>query len=280
MNYGKEFIKKYNDYLEKYCGDYVLKYNKSDNSNKNFSRIFSDIEHNLYDELHNLASRKKAQSFFNTGDSLLRKHKNDYKKDITITIIENEIELFFEKNKDHSDFKNFNDFIDAFAKYLALYNMQEYIRTERDLLERLFEKDGHESFFYIRKKNNELNSFHPVTINKSEKKINFLTDLSSNEKMIILHVLFHHNVNNESNIPPTEYFRILSLCSSGLEEKDFYEANTNKTKFNYFRKGVNVSGKFIIEKKKMIDKIIDKLHDLDNITNVISALKKYKNRMV
>jgi hypothetical protein len=281
MNYGKIFIKNYNNNLKIYCEEYIHNYKDQINSNKKFNRLFNDYENVLYDRLSELSSRKKSLKFFETSDSMLRVHKNDYIENITATIVENEIRLYFKKYQNQTDFLDFTDFLDGFAKYKAMYDMEEYIRVNKEQLEKLYEKNGIDNFFKIKKKSNELNRFEFDSKNDVKKKSKVLTDLSEKEKMIILHVLIHHYVDNTKRISSTIYFRVLSLCCSGLEDLDFYAANTNKTKYNYFSLGVNASTiRFKGDKKNIIDEIISKIKTLENIGKFIDALNRYKNTKI
>jgi hypothetical protein len=267
MNYGEEFIKKYNEYLKKCCDEYPLRFSKNDNSNLTFSRLFADIELNIYDELDALASRKKAQDFFNSCHGLLRKHKQDYEKDLTITIIENEIQQFFKKNKIQSDFTNFSDFIDAFSNYLSLYHMQEYIRTEGYLFKKLF-KNGRQGFFLkIKIRKNELNFLEDDSKNKkSSKDLIIKTNdnnnnnlvpsilLNDDEKLLLLHILFNCSKKTNYDLNEVEFLAILRITKDVHKGKNIDERYD--TPYKKIKNGLKYYGEGNLVKKKMLNQIV------------------------
>jgi DNA-binding ferritin-like protein (Dps family) len=270
MNYGREFIKKYNDYLKKCCDEYPLRFNKKDNSNKTFSRLFTDIDLNIYNELRALVSRENAQDFFNSSDSLLRKHKKDYEKDITITIIENEIQQYFEKNKNQSDFLNFTDFLDGFTQYKAMYDMEEYIRDNKERLEKLYEKSGINNFFKIKIRKNELNFLEDDSKNKkSSEGLIIKTNVDNNnnnnrvpsillnddEKLLLLHILFNCSKKPSYDLNEVEFLSILRITKDVHDGKNINERYD--TPYKKIKKGLYYYGGDNLVKRKMLNQIVE-----------------------
>jgi hypothetical protein len=99
-----------------------------------------------------------------------------------------------------------------------------------------------------------------------------------NEKLILLHVLFHEFKHSGLRDLSTEYFRILALCSDCLEQNDVNFANTVHTKYNYFFKGKSASTKNDKEKSEMIQEIINKIAPVKNIEKFKKILTQYKNK--
>lgn len=151
-----------------------------------------------------------------------------------------------------------------------------FIEKNDKELTKMFNTKKIGNFLNVIKTNREI---HRLTNLKKElkKKNESVYHLTQNEKMILLHVLLHEFKNSGLHSLSTEYFRILSLTSECLIEKDVDKANTNFTKYQYFYKGVNASDKPSFEKQKIIDDILKKLESIKNIEKFKKVLIRYKN---
>ncbi len=82
------------------------------------------------------------------------------------------------------------------------------------------------------------------------------------------------NDNIDYEIPDTEKYRLLILCSSVLNEKEFFKIKTGNKGFDYFKNGLKNSTKFRIDKRKEIETIINKLVKLEGLKEIIKSIEK------
>ena len=283
MKYGKEFVKIYNTQIELILNHFFDTFEDSYNNNFSFKKIQEIIFDQFESDVNTLEKNNSLSDIILNAIEFYRKGNSLYESEIAISLINNEVkkEIFDKKPKD-LDIGNYSEFINLMAKIMPY---KDFFRTFYDnrkhVLNGYAKKDIRTTLKLIKAKN----EIHTLKISAIKEEINsrkpLITNLTINEKMIMLHVLIHHCIDNNKQIPSPIYFRILSLCSSGLEDVDFYAANTNKTKFNYFYKGVNASVKhFKGDKRIMIDKIISKIDTLKNINKFIDALNRYKNTKI
>jgi hypothetical protein len=283
MNYGKEFVKIYNKKIESILNHFFDTFEDNYNNNFSFRKIEKIIANQFESDIKTLQENNSFREIIDNAIEYYRSSNCFYENEIAISLINNEIkkDIFDKKQKD-LDIESYSEFIVSMAKIMPYRDFfRSFYDNTQHVLNGYEKKDIRTTLKLIKAKN----EIHILKISAIKKETNsrkeLITNLTINEKMIILHVLIHHYVDNTKRIPSTIYFRILSLCSSGLEDLDFYAANTNKTKYNYFSLGVNASTKrFIGDKKNMIVSIISKIDMLENIDKFIDALNRYKNTKI
>jgi hypothetical protein len=211
----------------------------------------------------------------------------DYKFNRVENIVNIDIQKYFLKHYQYSKYENFEHFIQLFSNYLVLHSFNEFLRINNEIFCKLLYNENIKAFFKIKIVKDDLNVLVLDKAYDNSKKENVLdneliknkpiTSLTQNEKLILLHIMFNYFIDKIKEIPPTEYFRILALCSDIIEEKDFYRISNNNTKYRYFSLGVNASEKkFSGDKRIMIENIIKKIEKLPKISKFVKALTDYK----
>jgi hypothetical protein len=284
MDQGKEFVKIYNKKIELILNNFSNTFEDNYNNNFSFKKIEKIIVNQFECDIKTLEKNYLLGEIIQNTIEYYRGSVNLYENEIAISLINNEIKknVFDEKQKD-LEIDSYSEFICLLAKIMTYRDFFRLYYENRHHVANGYEKKDIRTTFKLIKAKNEIHTLKIIPIVKKDPNLKkeLITNLTINEKMIILHVLIHHYVDNTKRIPSTIYFRVLSLCCSGLEDLDFYAANTNKTKYNYFSLGVNASTKkFKGDKKNMIDSIISKISMLENIDKFIDALNRYKNTKI
>lgn len=278
MNYGEQFVETYNTKFASICANAKTQFESFYNTNYTFIKAEKiNIKPLVVEAENQLKSINIKRELFETCDRIIKAYRNHYTSNITLSLINDEVHEMFDQFYSNSNKKvNYKDFINAFANRKAIYDYFSFLdKNNKELTKKFNSKKIGDSFNVIKSKR-ELHTLNNLK-KEIQKKEESTYHLTQNEKMILLHVLLHEFKDSGLHSLSTEYFRVLSLTSECLIEKDVQKANTNHTKYNYFYKGVNASDKPSFEKIKMIDEILKKLESIKNIEKYKRALVRYKN---
>lgn len=273
MNYGEEFVRLYNEKFKEISSDVIVKLESYYNTNYTYIKAKRLITESLMKEFKLLNSRNEL---FEKSHDTLKWNIENYSSDVTISIVNDELKELFDNKTEVNNDLNYSEFISLFVKWEAIRRFFLFLNENNDVLENKFALKKITQFLIVLKDKRELYRFKNLD-KKNEVKKESVYGLTQNEKMILLHVLLHEFKDSGLNSLSTEYFRVLSLTSECLIEKDVLNANTNFTKYNYFYKGVNASDRPSFEKIKMIDSILNKIESLTTIEKFKKVLIRYKN---
>lgn len=279
MNYGERFVKEYNKKFTDICLASRRQFESYYDTNYSFIKAEKLNIKPLVEEVrHTVSSLGINREVYDRCREVLKGGRGEYTSDITISLINDEVkEMFLSKTKNNNPPIDYNDFIKSFSITQAVYNYFLFFDENKEELTKKFNSKKIGDSLNVIKTKRELHSLQSLKKPKKEiKESNY--NLTDNEKMILLHVLMHRFVKENYKKPSPEYFRVLSLVSGTLEEKDINEAITSKSKYNYFLSGVNASKKSSHDKNIMIDGVLSKIKDVKGVNNFISCLKMYKNR--
>jgi hypothetical protein len=277
MNYGEIFIETYNNSFINLKKDYKKFLKDNFEADETFPIIFDRYVSKLYDLQH--AQYSKDNLLIKCWEEFLyRYHK--YNKNAARNIINKNILQIFEKNKSNHSSKitDFSNFVDSLAKLSIAKDFEHRIKDDiKDIEKALLSKN----ISAILKVEKQVNAEYLVDYSLPKKEINLKPKksilLDNNQKMIILHVLKNYYKDNKDNDTDTEYFKIISLCSDALTEKDFNSAKTNNIKYKYFLYGANNSD--IKGKARIIDDISTVLAPINGLNRIKRALNVYKNKL-
>ncbi|WP_299836054.1 hypothetical protein [uncultured Tenacibaculum sp.] len=278
MNYGELFVKAYNDKFASLCANAKTQFESYYETNYSFIKAEKLNIKPLVEEIDlTIHSLKIDREIYERCKNVLSWNRNHYKSDITISLINDEVQVAFKElaNKNQINV-TYKEFLEAFSIRQAIYDYFSFLDNNNKELTKKFNSKKIGDFLNVVKTNRELHTLNNLK-KELKKKDESVYHLTQNEKMILLHVLLHEFKDSGLHSLSTEYFRVLSLTSECLTEKDVQKANTNHTKYNYFYKGVNASDKPSFEKIKMIDEILKKLESIKNIEKFKRALVRYKN---
>lgn len=278
MNYGEDFIETYNAKFASICVNAKKQFESFYNTNYSFIKA---KKVNIKPLVQEVESESKLidvkRELYKTLESILKGSRSHYTSDITLSLINDEVyEAFTQFNESIKQNIDYGEFIRVFAKRKAIHDYFSFLENNNKELTKKFNSKKIGDFLTIVKNKRELHTLNNLN-KKLKKKDESIYHLTQNEKMILLHVLLHEFKNSGLNSLSTEYFRILSLSSECLTEKDVQNANTNDNKYKYFYKGVNASDKPSFEKRKMIDELLKKLESVTNIEKFKRVLIRYKN---
>ncbi|MCD8406405.1 hypothetical protein LNI96_00485 [Tenacibaculum dicentrarchi] len=282
MNYGEEFVKLFNDKFKEILSESTIQFESYYSTNYSFRKAKELIEEPLLKEMELIIkSLNNRSEIFEKSHKFLNNYRYNYISDITISLINDEVKEGFILQKKQDNLKiNYLDYLILFSEWEVIRRYFIFIRNNDKELNKKFLSRNIGDFLTIVKKKNELHTL--ANIKEIKKQVDIRKEsmyaLTQNEKMILLHVLLHRFVKENYKKPSPEYFRVLSLVSGILEEKDINKAITGKGKYNYFLSGVNASRKSNYDKNIMIDVILSKIKDVKGIKNFISCLKMYKQR--
>ncbi|MDB0601596.1 hypothetical protein PL373_10645 [Tenacibaculum maritimum] len=278
MNYGEDFVKSFNKKFEDICITSKLQFESYYATNYSFIKAEKLNIKPLVEEIDLITNSQKIDTeIYERCKNILNWNRNHYKSEITISLINDEVKVAFTEltNKNHINV-TYKEFLEAFSIRQAIYCYFSFLNDNNQELTKMFNAKKIGDFLTIVKNKRELHTLNNLN-KKLKKKDESIYHLTQNEKMILLHVLLHEFKNSGLHSLSTEYFRILSLSSECLTEKDVQKANTNHTKYHYFYKGVNASDKPSFEKRKMIDELLKKLESVTNIEKFKRVLIRYKN---
>ena len=284
MNYGKDFIELYNKYFSVFKKEIIARIKEDHDSpemEKDLHRTYkNEIQGKINEIRKNDSKGEKSSSL--TGISLGYMNK-EYKSDRIENIVNRDIYNYFQSNQQYTQYKDFNHFIQLYSKFLVLHNYSSFLTENYEDFYTFLKKEKIKDFFKTKYIENDLNILvlDKEKTNTNEKLLleKSLTTLTSKEKMILLHVLFHQFKDSGLYNLSMEYFRVLALCSDCLKEGDIYNAHTNNTLFNYFNKGIGLSTKTKKSKAEDINIIQNKIIPIKGIQQFKYALEKYKNSL-
>lgn len=279
INLGEQYVKNYNKNLSKIIKNAVNTFQQYYDTNKSFVKVKGIISKPLKEELDTLHEKIGNTNLFQKVFDWFPSFRENYTYDKTISVINDEIKTeIFDKEKEKVELINYSEFIDLLYRRESIRYYYNFVDKNKKLLEKAFNEKKIEKAFKFVKKNRELHTFEAL---KEKQKLNSITNLTQNEKLILINILFDFSNDKIKGIPPTEYYRILALCSSSIEEEDFYKAHTNNTKFMYFSSGVNATKKrFSGDKRLIIENIINKIQKLPKISKFLKSLDDYKTNKI
>lgn len=279
MSYGERYVKAYNKKFEEICLKSKKQFESYYNTNYSFIKSKKLNEKPLVEEIKFITSSLGLnREVYDRCSRILEKERYNYTSDVTISLINDEVkEAFLYSTEKNTPSIDYNDFIESFSVRQAIYNYFLFFDKNNEELTKKFNSKKIGDFLNVVKTKREIHSLQNLKKPKKEiKESNY--NLTNNEKMILLHVLMHRFVKENFSRVSTEYFRVLSLTSECLEEKDINLAITNEKKYNYFLNGLNASQKSSYDKNKMIDDILNKIKEVKNIKNFKNCLLMYKMR--
>jgi hypothetical protein len=288
MNYGKEFIKLHNKELSTFRKEFIARIEKDYESPLMEEDLFKSYANFIQGEIN------KNQQFDNKKGSntsimvicwtfLLEKR---YKINRIENIFERDIFNYYLDHYKYSNYNSFDHFMQLLSKFSVLREFSKLLRQNRDLFCKLLSKREIKKIFIIKYNKDDLNKLDTYIDNKkkepqkeSKELVSKVIELEDNEKSILLNILFFHlNDISSKDIPLTEKYRLLILCSSVLKEEDFSKIKTGYKTFDYFKLGINKTQKFNGDKRILIENIIDKLKKLSGLNELINSIKKLKNQ--
>ena len=281
MNYGKDFIELYNKDFSAFKKKIIARIKEDYNSpimEEDLHITYkSEIQRNSNEIRKN--DKKGERSSDLTSISLGFMNKK-YKFDRIQNIVNIDIYNHFQEHRQYSKYKDFDHFLQLFSKFLVLHNYSKFLRENYKDFYSFLNKQKVENFFNIKYTKNDLNILFLDNQKELQKisrdtNISKIIELEDNEKSILLNILLFH-LNKE--IPTTEKYRLLILCSSVLKEEHFYDIKTGYKSFDYFKLGINKTNKFKVDKRKAIENIINKLKALNGLNEVINVIQNLKNQ--
>lgn len=273
MNYGKEFIKIYNNEFLKQKKDFKDYLKENFDSDYSYTTLSDNY-------LRKLSTLKKTQY---NKDNFITNCREDfwfrylkYHNNAAINIVNSEIQDRFNENltRTSSKIKDFKIFINALAKYSLLMDFEDVFREKQDEIREAFKKHDLSSVFKIKKKSNaeyllsyfEKKEEKSITDQKKESKSETLTTpkllenpFTNNEKFILMNILLNNIGNEEIKITTYEIPLILKLSSGAYHKeplhtkKDTLHEKTNKG-IQYYAKS---------SQKKILKKLILKMDKFD-----------------
>lgn len=286
MNYGEEFIKLYNKEFLTFRKEISERIKTNYGSAVDDGDLIKDLSNYLYNKSQKIVEKdNKGEVSSSLSGLCLGLMSKKYKFDRIKNIINiNFYNLFKEKQK-YSNYADFNEFLQLFSKFYVYENYHTFLKNKREEFIKLLNKENIDSFFIIRKNQDGLNELDAYFGNTKRQLKNQQIDSISNkielddtEKSILLNILFFHFMKDDmKNVPLTEKYRLLILCSSVLNEEDFFNVKSGYKPFDYFKLGVSKSMKFKGDKRIKIDNIINKLNTLTGLKESIKSIKRLRN---
>lgn len=281
MNYGRDFIELYNKDFSAFKKKIIARIKEDYNSPIMEEDLFSIYKNEIQKKINEIRKNDKKGEVSSslTGISLGFMNKK-YKFDRIQNIVNKDIYNCFQDYKQYSNYKDFDHFLQVFSKFLVLHNYSAFLRENYKDFYSFLSKKKVDFFFNIKYIKNDLNILF-LNNKKELQKISKETDISKiigledNEKSILLNILIFHL---DKEIPITEKYRLLILCSSVLKEEHFYEIKTGYKSFDYFKLGINKTDKYKGDKRIAIENIIYKLEELNGLKEVINSIKNLKNQ--
>ncbi|MGJ8743815.1 hypothetical protein [Polaribacter sp.] len=284
MNYGKEFIELYNKDFSTFKKEILARIKEDHDSPKMEEELYATYKNEIHGKMNEIRENdnKDEKSSSLIGYCIASMNKK-YKVDRIQNIINLDIYNYFQNYKQYTQYKDFKHFLQLYSKFLVLHNYGSFLdKNSQDFCTQL-RKEKIKAFFNIKYIKDDLNIL--VLNNKKELQkeskelVSKLIELEDNEKSILLNILFFHlNDSLGKDIPITEKYRLLILCSSVLKEEDFSKIKTGYKTFDYFKLGTNKTQKFKGDKRIAIENIIDKLKKLNGLKEIINSIKILKNR--
>jgi hypothetical protein len=279
MNYGKEYVKKYNKNLTEIILNALTIFQNHYDSNNSFIKVEKKIAEPLTAELNRIYKKIDPRNdLFEKFINWFETYKKNYTSDKTISVINDEVKTeIFDKAENKGEIENYSEFIDLLYLRESIRYYFNFIDKNKKFLMDEFSAKRIEKAFDLKKKKNEL---HYLKEQTEKPKLKNTTNLSSNQKMIILHALKNYYKDTKDDDTDTEYFRILALCSDAFDDTDFNLAKTNNNKYKYFLYGANNSDKKEPEKKiQIIDSILIALAPIKGLNRLKKALNYHKTRI-
>jgi hypothetical protein len=284
MNYGKDFIELYNKYFSVFKKEIIARIKEDYDSPEMEEDLYLTYKNEIQEKINEIRKNdsKGDKTSSLTGYCLGFMNKK-YKADRIQNIVNLDIYNCFQSNKQYTQYKDFNHFLELYSKFLVLHNYSSFLNKNYQDFCTQIRKKKIDDFFKIKYIKDDLNIL--VLNNKKELQkeskelVSNLIELEDNEKSILLSILFFYlNDSLSEGIPKTEKYRLLILCSSVLKEEDFYKIKTGYKSFDYFKFGVNKGQKFKGDKRIMMENIIEKLKKLNGLNEIINLINILKMR--
>lgn len=281
MDYGKEFIKLYNEELsafKKVITERIEKdYGSPEMANDLYSKYNSEIQRRINDLEEKDKIGMKESSL--TGKSLGYIYTKDYKFNRVENIINRDVYQYFLSNGECSQYKNFSHFIQCFSKTLTLKSYRSFLNENRKFFYYLLDEEKVNDFFNIKYIKDDLNV---LTISENhletfENKENFTSQevdkkaetknaklnkekhdnpFTEEEKFILMHYLFKHERTQENKLSVYELTLILKISCEVFTEKRLEKIKD--TVYEKYHKGYIYYGGSDREKKNRLKILIEK----------------------
>lgn len=288
MNYGKEFIELHNKELSTFKKEFITRIEKDYESPLIDQDLFKIYANFIQGEINkNLEfDDKEGHRTSIMGTCWTYLVQKSYKSNRIENIFERDIRKYYLDHCEYSKYSSFEHFMQLLSKFSVLREFSKLLSQNQDLFCKLYSKREIKRLFIIKYIKDDLNKLETYIENKkkepqkeSKELLSKLIGLEDNEKSILLNILFFHlDDSSRNDIPLTEKYRLLILCSSVLKEEDFSEIKTGYTAFDYFKLGVKKGQQFKGDKRIRIEHIIDKLEKLSGLGKIINSIKKLKNQ--
>ncbi|AZJ33780.1 hypothetical protein [Tenacibaculum mesophilum] len=283
MNYGKEFIKLYNEELsafKKVITERIEKdYGSPEMANDLYSKYNSEIQRrvNNLKEKDNIGMKESSL----TGISLGYMYGKEYKFNRVENIINRDVYQYFLSNGKCSQYKNFSHFIQCFSKSLTLHSYRSFLNENRKLFYSLLDEEKANEFFNIKyikddlnvltiskkhletseNKNKENFTLQEVDKKAETKNVNLNKEKHENpfteeEKFILIHYLFKHERSQEKKLSVYELTLILKISCGVFTDKRLEKVKD--TVYEKYHKGYDYYSVSKKEKRNKLNILIDK----------------------
>lgn len=279
VNLGENYVDNYNMYITEIIENAVKTFKDNYNTNKSFNKVKELVLEPLVEESKSLYKKTGHGNLFQEVTDWFPNFCKNYTYDKTISVINEELKTkIFDKTEERGDILDYSEFVDLLYRREAIRYFHNFVKDNSELLEKAFNKKKIDKSFTLLSKNREVKTLVNLS-NKSKlekSKVAEIIQLDKNEKLILLNIFINEN---KFEIPPTEKFRLLILCSDIFDENNFFNINTNNTDYEYFRQGINKAGKNLIKKREILQDIISQLERIETLNIIVKSVKLYRARL-
>ena len=277
MNYKDIYIKKYRTELKKLEDWTIDNFLDQNNKSKTFRGAYSFIDNKLRKESSSVKYRLVASE--NYGFLFAFEDRNtiytgSYQQRIQL-ILENEIFELFQNNDEVKDCMSFHEFLVRFGEYKAKKDAYTFFRKLESRIEYLYNKGKIEELelreeYYIKFRNPEIHSkvknegiekINEKKIYKEEKYDKLISNLTKDEKIVILSEFMSMPSTLKIKMHDTEIARILFISMGVMDIRLFTTDSKQISYLTKFRNGIHYY-KNKRKKQKLIQDIYLKTSDL------------------
>lgn len=279
MNYGKEFIKLYNNELSGFKKVIIKRIEKDYGSPEMANDLYSRYANEMRGEMNEIEKNdnKGRKETSMTGISLGYMNKS-YKFNRIENIVNRDIYSYFMDHEQHSQYKDFNHFLESYSKYLVLLNYNRFLSENLRLFCSFIDKEKARDFFNIKSVKDDLNVLIlskevsesenniPLerAVEKDEikiadinlKKENYDNPFTEEEKFILMHYLFKYERSQEKKLSVYELTLILKISCGVFTGKRLEKVKD--TVYEKYHKGYGYYSVSKKEKRNKLNILIDK----------------------
>ncbi|CAM1346375.1 hypothetical protein [Tenacibaculum crassostreae] len=277
MNYGKEFIKLYNEELSAFKKVIIKRiekdYGSPEVSNDLYSKYVNEMRREKNEIEKNDNKGRKETSI--TGISLGYMNKQ-YKFNRIENIVNRDIYNYFMDHAQNSQYKDFNHFLECYSKYLVLLNYSLFLSENLRLFCSFIDEEKARVFFNIKYVKNDLNvlvlskeavgSKKSIPSEEADKKVEknnaklnkeaYDNPFTEEEKFILIRYLFEYERTQEKKLSVYELTLILKISCDVFTGKKLEKVKD--TVYEKYHKGYIYYGGSDREKKNRLKILIEK----------------------